>query len=214
MTFRAPRDVFNAIDPARFAALERFAAVDLAHVDLTAEAAELGLDLAACRAAVADQAPFAGEADAVFVPFEGEWLGSDIHDSTRAYRHIWLPTEVDTQARFAGQKVLMLPLAAGRAPTYAYDFCELGDAATGAGFRITGLVDDRAHRGYALPGGALLWLGEERDGQISLHLERVHAAGQLYDIRGAVVMPGDPPQLRARSDWRYHRLRPGAVVAP
>lgn len=207
--FADPRPVFDGIDVRRFERLEAFAARHLPHLPLAAEAGELGLELDACLAAVTDQRAFADRAAAAFAPFEGHWLGGDIHDSRRVYRHIWYPTEMDatdgTDGGFAGQKVLMLD--AEERATLAYDFCQLGPTP-----RVTGLVGTRAHRGYCLPEGALLWLGEEQDAQVSVHLERVHAHGQLYDVRGVVVaVEAGAGGIRARSDWRYHRLRAGAV---
>lgn len=219
--FAKPRTVFDGIEPRRFEQLETFAARHLPRLPLAAEAEELGLDLDACLAAVIDQRAFAADAAAAFAPFEGHWLGGDIRDSRRVYRHIWYPTEVEKADEadetdetdeaaggfggFAGQKVLMLD-ADGRA-TLAYDFCQLGPTP-----RVTGLVGARAHRGYCLPAGALLWLGEERDAQVSVHLERVHAHDQLYDVRGFVVDVGaGEAAIQARSDWRYHRLRSGAI---
>jgi hypothetical protein len=203
--FDPPREVHARIDPERFAALHGFAREALAGLPLHEEAAALGLDPAACLDAVSQATLTTTQAERVFEPFEGEWLGGDLHDSRRVYRHVWYPSECEPD--FVGQKVLMLRMD-GQA-TLAYDFCPLEPTP-----EIRGLVGDRAHVGFALPEGALLWLGEESGSQVSVHLERVRHDGALYDIRGVIARwDGAAGTVTGRSDWRYHRLLPGAVAA-
>ncbi|MCB9555767.1 MAG: hypothetical protein H6707_06650 [Deltaproteobacteria bacterium] len=203
LSFVHPEEVFRSIEPQRLQRLEAFVDKWLEQIPLQDEARALGLSHRQLLNDVCDQTRFAEQAVDVFAPFEGHWAGGDLHDASRCYFHVWYPTEVS--ANFAGQRVAMVD-SAGR-PTLAYDFCQLGKTP-----RISGLVGARAHRGYALDQEALLWIAEERDNQFSVHLERVWAKGQLYDIRGIVVaLTEDSVRVTARSDWRYHRLTDGAV---
>lgn len=200
-------EVFARLEERAFADLAAFAGRHVAGIDWVGRLDALELSVGDLVQAVSQPTPPAGHA--IFGAFTGSWIGSDLHDSARAYQHIWYPTV--QQGAWAVQPVLMLPLAEGRDATIAYD---AHDPALAPPLR--GVVDGRPYVGFALPGDGLLWWGAERDGAVSLHAERVLAQRRLYEIRGLVLREEADGGLTevARSDWRYHRVDDGAIAVP
>lgn len=199
--------VFARLDESAFASLAAFASRHIETLDWQQRLDALELAPDDLSRAVASTAPPAGHA--IFGAFTGSWIGSDLHDSSRAYRHIWYPTV--QQGPWAVQPVLMLPLAAAQGATIAYDAYDAQRVPP-----LRGVVDGRPYVGFALPGDGLLWFGAEHDGAVSLHAERVVAGGRLYEIRGVVLRELDSGELAevAASDWRYHRVTDGAIAWP
>ena len=147
----------------------------------------------------------------VFDPFVGKWVGGDMHDAARAYHHQWEP--VREVHPYRCQAVQMRCLRSGSVVIALNALSPRGE--------VFGVVGGAAHVGYPLAGGALLWLGEiiGPDGKtpdqhrFTVHLERVWASGQLYDVRGLVVQAdGDTVLDCLPSDWRYHRIAGGAQM--
>lgn len=204
--FDPPMEVLASISPERLEWLAALAADLMAILPWGDRLAELGYSLEAIEEAL-ERVPAVDE-KTIFDPFEGHWVGGDIHDAARAFHHIWYPAIVDGD--LVAQPVLMVTCETGSV-TRAYNLCLRTDRAGGAR-QICGLVGTRAHLGFSLEYGGLLWIGEESEGRVSVHAEKVSADGQLYDVRGLVarVDSGEVSETIA-SDWRYHRVRPGAV---
>ena len=177
---------------------------------------QLDLEPGTVARAVAGRAGFAGDWLQVFDPFVGHWFGSDLHDASRAYQHVWHPGVC--HGDLLAQPVVMVPSGTqatrpddSAAVIMAYNFASL----QGPRMELTGVVGELPQVGFVAGNGAILWFGEQDDGWVSAHLERVRARGQLYDIRGWVYRPGpDGPEQALPSDWRYHRVAPGAIQAP
>jgi hypothetical protein len=203
--FEPVDDVLARIDEQAFAELTRFAAERGPELDwgLTLEPLELAPAQLSAAIAAAGRPP--SSEHAIFGAFGGSWVGGDLHDSRRAYRHIWYPTE--REGRWSVQPVLMLPFAADGSPTVAYDLHDADDP-----IPVRGVVDGRPYVGYPLPHDAMLWFGAEQGDNVSVHVEIVIADGQLYEICGQVLRRADAVEI-ARSDWRYHRVDDGAVQA-
>lgn len=199
--------VLARLDESAFAALLAFAGRHIEGIDWRKRLDALELAPDDLSRAVASTAPPTGHA--IFDAFTGSWMGCDLHDSSRAYRHIWYPTV--QQGPWAVQPVLMLPISEGHSATIAYDAYDAQAAPP-----LRGVVDGRPYVGFALPGDGLLWFGAERDGAVSLHAERVFAGGRLYEVRGLVVRELASGELEevAASDWRYHRVADGAIALP
>lgn len=215
-SFVGPRQVLAGLDERRFRQLEQAAALlgglvewgeRLAYLSYTPEEVARAMEQPL-------HAPDDGTWPGLFDPFEGLWVGGDLHDASRSYQHIWYPARRDDD--LVAQPVVMVATGARLQVARAYNFARRVDD----GVQIRGVVGERLHVGYRLGRGGLAWAGEEPDGQISLHVERVWARGQLYDIRGAVVARDDPtrrPDHISRtilSDWRYHRVDDGAIEVP
>lgn len=146
----------------------------------------------------------------LFDPFVGHWVGGDLHDAGRAFQHIWYPAAMEGD--LLAQPVMMIPGGtADSSPIWAYNFGRPADDQ----ILIRGVVGQQALVGFLLEEGVLLWIGEEPEGWTSAHLERIWAKGQLYDIRGLVFRVAPDGRVEALpSDWRYHRVAPGAIALP
>lgn len=203
------RAVIGAVGEARFVNLLRLARETVARLPWEARLQELELDLDRLARAVGAGASATAETwPALFDAFVGHWVGGDLHDADRAYRHIWFPASLEGE--LLAQPVMMLGDESER-PILAYNVARR----TRVGVEIRGVVGPHAHVGFRLEAAALLWVGEQPEGWTSIHAERVRARGQLYDIRGLVFRRAPDGQLEtAPSDWRYHRVAPGAIRLP
>lgn len=202
--FEPVDDVLAQIDEESFVTLARFAAAHGATLSWQGALEPLGLAPPQLGEAIAAGGRPPSADHAIFGAFGGSWVGGDLHDSRRAYRHIWYPTE--QQGRWAVQPVLMLPFGPGAA-TVAYDLHDPDDP-----IPVRGVVDGRPYVGYPLPRDAMLWFGAEQGDNVSVHVEIALAEGQLYEICGQVLRRADAARV-ASSDWRYHRVDDGAVQA-
>lgn len=200
------RAVLSSIEPVRFGRLLELARRAAPALGWDGRPDELGFDERSVREAMSAGDVDLGAAwESIFDPWVGAWVGGDLHDARRGYHHLWEPSRRSAELLY--QPVRMYA-ACGDRLTRAWDFCWFSEGA----HRIRGLVGSRAHVGFALPGGGLCWVAEESDGAFSVHVERAVARGELYDIRGLVVaFEGEALVVRAASDWRYHRVRRGAV---
>lgn len=204
-----PHAVYSAVGRVRFENLFRIGRQTVAALPWEGRLQELSLEPDRVARAVASPADPPDAWRWVFEPFIGNWVGGDLHDASRAYRHIWHPASLEGD--LLSQPVMMLSEEDPGDRIMAYNFARL----TAEQLELTGVVGRRAHAGFFLEEGALLWFGEEPDGWISAHAERVWARGQLYDIRGVVFRLGpDGVQEALPSDWRYHRVAPGAIEVP
>jgi len=200
------RAVIGAVGEARFVNLLRLAREVVARLPWEARLQELEIDLdRLVRAVNAGASAPGGTWPALFDAFVGHWVGGDLHDAERAYRHIWFPASLEGE--LLAQPVMMLG-SAGEEPILAYNVARRAHA----GVEIRGVVGPHAHVGFRLEATALLWVGEQPEGWTSIHAERVRARGQLYDIRGLVFRRAPDGKLETvPSDWRYHRVAPGAI---
>lgn len=190
-----------AIDASRFDRLATFAGQHLGEIAWDHRSLhDLGLE----RAALV-RPTFSAASAEIFAPFTGAWVGGDLRDARRGYCHLWQAAQREGP-RWV-QRVRMWPAGGGPAAS-AYNLFAPDEKPS-----VRGVVDGRPYIGFCLPDAALLWVGEETSGNISVHAEAVRAAGVLYEIRGYVFSITAEGALStvARSDWRYHRVDPLAL---
>lgn len=202
------RAVISAVGEARFANLLRLAREVVARLPWEARLRELGLDLSRVVQAVTAVGVAPERAwPALFDAFVGHWVGGDLHDAERVYRHIWFPAAFEGD--LLAQPVMML--GEGEEPILAYNVAHR----SAGGVEIRGVVGPHAHVGFRIDTTALLWVGEQPEGWTSIHAEQIWARGQVYDIRGLVFRRAPDGTLETLpSDWRYHRVAPGAIRLP
>jgi len=198
----------SAVGQARFDNLLRMARQSVSLLPWGGRLQELALDPALVNRCVARGNQVGGDWNRIFDAFVGHWVGGDLHDADRGYQHIWHPATV--QGDVLTQPVMMIP-GDDEAPIWAYNFA----CTVRSELQVHGVVGPHALVGFLLEEGALLWVGEQPEGWTSVHAERVWARGQLYDIRGLLFRMGPDGKMESiPSDWRYHRVAPGAITLP